>query len=497
MEEENNIYEENKPKNENAHLVNNDPTKIHFEKNPSTLLNNWWNFAKHILSIKEGGVEFLEVLKATREGIVFRGYNVWILICSIVIASVGLNINSTAVIIGAMLISPLMGPIKGIGVAVGTNDFGLLKSSLKNWGITVGISLVTSFLYFLITPINHVTNQLFLRTEPTFLDVVIAFTGGLAGIIAAIKGKNDTVIPGVAIATALMPPLCTAGYGLASKQWNFFFGASYLFLINSLLIALATILVVRYLRFPKKHYIDSIVEKKVKNYILFFLIVMLAPSAYLFYKMSKRTIYENNAQTFIKDVVEKGSNGKVSTYIGYTPDSTYIDVDISGGYASKEMIKFWNVKKKDFKLSDTKIHVYQGSDITHLESQIADLEKNGIYNTQFVGLVSEKDKKIEELSKQLEDLKKNQKVKEPIDFNYLLKSFRIDYPEFNDIKINRSFGLNNKGVQDTTYVLAVQFKPTVKPDVIPQLKSKIANRFKFELKEKAHVQQDSIPVITF
>jgi uncharacterized hydrophobic protein (TIGR00271 family) len=497
MEEENNIYEENIPNKENPNLVENDPTKIHFEKNPSALLSNWGNFIKKILSIKDGEIKYLEVLQSTREGIIFKGYNVWILICSIIIASVGLNINSTAVIIGAMLISPLMGPIKGVGVAVGTNDLGLLKNALKNWGITVGISLVTSFLYFLITPINHVTNQLFLRTEPTFLDVVIAFTGGLAGIIAAVKGKKDTVIPGVAIATALMPPLCTAGYGLASGQWNFFFGASYLFLINSLLIAFATILVVRYLHFPKKHYIDPLVEKKVKNYILFFLIVMLAPSAYLFYKMSKRTIYENNAQTFIHDVIEKGSNGKVSTFIGYTPDSTYIDIDISGGYVSNDMIKFWNDKKKDYDLSDTKIHVYQGSDITHLESQIAELEKNGIYNTQFVGLVSEKDRKIEELSQQLENLKKNQKVKEPIDFKYLLKSFKIDYPEFNDIKINRSFGLNSKGVQDTTYVLAVQFNPNVNSELIPQLKSKIAKRFKFELQEKARVNQDSIPVIVF
>jgi len=497
MEEENNIYEENQPKKENPNLVEVDPTKIHIEKNPSTLLSNWMNFFKHILSIKDGGIKYLEVLQSTREGIVFKGYNVWILICSIIIASVGLNINSTAVIIGAMLISPLMGPIKGVGVAVGTNDLGLLKSSLQNWGITVGISLVTSFLYFLITPIDHVTNQLFLRTEPTFLDVVIAFTGGLAGIIAAVKGKNDTVIPGVAIATALMPPLCTAGYGLASGQWNFFFGASYLFLINSLLIAFATIIVVRYLHFPKRQYLDPLVEKKVKNYIVIFMVVMLAPSAYLFYKMSKRTIYENNAQTFITDVIEKGSNGKVSTYIGYTPDSTFIDIDISGGYASSDMIAFWDNKKKDYDLGDTKIHVYQGSDITHLENQLAELEKNGMYNSQFIGLVSEKEKEIEKLSKQLEKLKKNQKSKEPIDFKYLLNSFKIDYPEFKEIKINRSFGLNQKGLQDTTYTLAVQFKPNVSSELMPQLKSKISKRFKFELKEKAQIKQDSIPVIVF
>ncbi len=497
MGEENNIYNENQPKKDNPNLVDADPTKIHIEKNPSTLISNWVHFLKHILSIKEGGIKYLEVLKDTKEGIVFKGYNVWVLVFSIIIASVGLNVNSTAVIIGAMLISPLMGPIKGVGVAVGTNDLGLLKSSLQNWGITVGISLITSFFYFLITPIDHLTNQLFLRTEPTFLDVVIAFTGGLAGIIAAVKGKNDTVIPGVAIATALMPPLCTAGYGLASGQWNFFFGASYLFLINSLLIAFATIIVVRYLHFPKKQYLDPTVEKKVKNYIVIFMVVMLAPSAYLFYKMSKRTIYENNAQTFITDVIEKGSNGKVSSFIGYTPDSTYIDVDISGGYASDDMIAYWNKKKKDYDLEHTKIHVYQGSDISHLENQLAQLQKNGMFNEQFISVMSEKDKKIEELSKKIENLKNNQQIKDPLDFKYLIKSFKIDYPEFKDIKINRSFGLNSKGVQDTTYVLVVELKPDINPSIIPQLKTKISKRFKFELKEKTNVKQDSIPVIIF
>ncbi|HIP35393.1 MAG TPA: DUF389 domain-containing protein [Crocinitomix sp.] len=497
MEQNNNTYKENQPTNDNSDFVEVDPTKIHIEKNPSTIITNWLKFVKNILSIKEGGIKYVEVLQDTKEGIIFKGYNVWVLVFSIIIASVGLNINSTAVIIGAMLISPLMGPIKGVGVAVGTNDLDLLKNSLKNWGITVGISLLTSFLYFLITPIDHVTNQLFLRTEPTFLDVIIAFTGGLAGIIAAVKGKNDTVIPGVAIATALMPPLCTAGYGLASAEWSFFFGASYLFLINSLLIAFATIIVVRYLKFPKRKYLNPSVEKKVKNYILFFMVVMLTPSAYMFYKMSKRTIYENHAKTFIVEVVENSTDGKVVTFIGYSSDSTYIDIDISGGYASPDMINFWNKKKKDYNLENTTINVYQGSDISHLENQLKQLQQNGMYNQKFISIISDKDKKIETLSKQIEALKQNQKIKEPIDFNYLLKAFKIDYPEFKSIKINRSFGLNNQQKMDTTYILAVEFKPDTKMDIIQTLKTKISKRFKFELSERANIKQDSIPVIVY
>ncbi|MGV6861072.1 MAG: DUF389 domain-containing protein [Putridiphycobacter sp.] len=495
--EENINPDQNKTTPDYTKLVEVDPTKIHIEKNPSTVLSNLVNFIKGILSIREGGIKYNEVLLATREGIIFKGYNVWILICSILIASVGLNVDSNAVIIGAMLISPLMGPIKGIGVAVGTNDFLLLKNALKNWGVTVGISLLTSFLYFLATPIDHLTNQLFLRTEPTFLDVIIAFTGGLAGIIAAVKGKNDTVIPGVAIATALMPPLCTAGYGLASGQWNFFLGASYLFLINSMLIALATLIVVRYMHFPIREYVNPKVEKKVKNYIIVFMVFLLAPSAYLFYTMSKRTIFENNANDFISEVIKKGTDGKITTYVGYESDSMYIDVDISGGYVGKDMIDFWNKKKKDYKLETTFINVFQGSDVSHLENQIKQLEKDGIYNRDFVKLISEKDKKINDLYLEIDDLEKNGGQKDPLDFKYILSGYKIDYPELNEIKISRAFGLNSQGEQDTTYALTVKFKPTINDSLKQSIKSKISTKFKFELEHKTNTTQDSIPVFVF
>jgi len=493
------MEENNKSENieSNNNLIEGDPTKIHIEKNPSTVFQNWIKFLKVTLSIRKGTVKFSDVIKETKESTIFKGYNVWILVCSIVIASVGLNVDSTAVIVGAMLISPLMGPIRGVGFGVGTNDLGLIKLSLKNMGITVGVSLFTSWIYFLITPIDQLTTQLFLRTEPNFLDVIIAFTGGLAGVIAVVKGKNDTVIPGVAIATALMPPLCTAGYGLANGQWNFFFGASYLFLINSVLIALSTVLIVRYLQFPKKHYLDEVIEKKVKNSIIIFTIVVLAPSAYLFYTMIQRTVFENNAQEFVDHVIKYGTDGKVSTFLGYGKDSSYIDIEISGDYVSKDVIKSWNNQRVDYDLSSTFLNIYQGKDYSGLAEKLDLLQQNNINDREFFKTLKEKDKQILELSQKYETLEKESSSKDLIDFNYLLNSFKIDYPEFKSVKINRSFGINRKGENDTTYVMFVKFNPKYENIDQSALKSKISNRLKFELKQKMSFKQDSIPVIVF
>ena len=190
-----------------------------------------------------------EVIEQVRGSIVFRGTNLWILIFAILIASLGLNVNSTAVIIGAMLVSPLMGPIIGMGLAVGISDFELLKQSLKNYGVATLISVVTATVYFFISPLSEAQSELLARTSPSLYDVLIAFCGGAAGVLALTCKSKGQVIPGVAIATALMPPLCTAGYGLATAQWSYFFGAFYLFFINTVFIATATFLGAKLLRF--------------------------------------------------------------------------------------------------------------------------------------------------------------------------------------------------------------------------------------------------------
>lgn len=237
------------------------------------------------------------------QGVEFRGVNVWLLFFAIIIASVGLNVNATAVIIGAMLISPLMGPITGLGLAVGTYDEALLRKSLKNLAIMVFISVVASTLYFIISPLSDARSELLARTQPTIFDVFIAFFGGLAGIIATSrKSQAITVISGVAIATALMPPLCTAGYGIATLQIWYFLGASYLFFINSFFIALATFLMVKYLRFPQAKYVDDKRRRTVKRMITIFTIIVLVPSIYLATDVVQEAAFKTQSNKFIKEL---------------------------------------------------------------------------------------------------------------------------------------------------------------------------------------------------
>lgn len=220
-----------------------------------------------------------ETIKQISSGVTFHGANLWVLIFAILIASLGLNVNSTAVIIGAMLISPLMGPIIGMGLAVGITDLELLKRSATHYLVATVISVITAMLYFIITPLTEAQSELLARTSPTLYDVLIALFGGAAGILAlCTKGKGN-VLPGVAIATALMPPLCTAGYGLAVGNLSYFFGAFYLFFINTVFIALATFLGVRMLRFKRKDSVDAARLAVVNRYMIGAVVLTMLPAA--------------------------------------------------------------------------------------------------------------------------------------------------------------------------------------------------------------------------
>ncbi|MBR4779189.1 MAG: DUF389 domain-containing protein [Bacteroidaceae bacterium] len=233
-------------------------------------------------------------------GVSFRGANLWVLIFAILIASLGLNVNSTAVIIGAMLISPLMGPILGIGLALGTYDLALLGRAAKNYGIATLISILTATVYFLLSPFSEVQSELLARTSPTLYDVLIAFCGGAAGIIAICTNGKGNVIPGVAIATALMPPLCTAGFGLATGNLHFFFGAFYLFLINTIFIALATWGGVRLLRFSQHEHLSAERMRLARRIIPFVILVILIPAALTTVHTVRESIFDRNVSRFIK-----------------------------------------------------------------------------------------------------------------------------------------------------------------------------------------------------
>ncbi len=256
---------------------------------------------KHIANINEH-INIESAQNYIKSNIAFKGPNVWILIFAIVIASVGLNVNSIPVVIGAMLISPLMGPIMGIGMALGINDTILLKKSFKNLMIMTVISVIASTIFFLITPLAlESPTELLARTNPTIYDVFIALFGGFAVIIEVCKKDKGTVIAGAAIATALMPPLCTAGYGLANGNMIYFVGASYLYFINSVFIALATFITIRYLNFPLVKFEDITRQKKVHRIITIFTIILIIPSIYSAITVIKENKFNQSAKKFVAE----------------------------------------------------------------------------------------------------------------------------------------------------------------------------------------------------
>lgn len=246
-----------------------------------------------LLSLRQDQADSEVIDDSIRSGVKVAGTNLWVLIFAILVASVGLNVNSTAVIIGAMLISPLMGPIVGIGYAAAVHDFELIKLALRNLLIFTGISLLTSFLYFLLSPIDTAQSELLARTTPTLWDVLIAFFGGCAGMIALTRQSMSNVVPGVAIATALMPPLCTAGFGLAIGRWDYFAGALFLYTINSVFIASATLALAKIMALPKRAYINESKQLRAKLLIGSTIFCTIVPSVYLAYRFVQGQIFSS------------------------------------------------------------------------------------------------------------------------------------------------------------------------------------------------------------
>lgn len=308
----------------------------------------------------QGQIEtYDEIHDSIVQGISFKGTNIWILVCAIIIASVGLNTNSTAVIIGAMLISPLMGPINGMGYSIAIHDFQLLRQSLKNFGFAVLASIAASTMYFAITPVHTAHSELLARTSPTIYDVLIALFGGFAGIIAISTKQKGNVIPGVAIATALMPPLCTAGYGLATLQFNFFYGAFYLFTINTVCIAYASVLISQMLNFPIRNTNLSEKRKKQINQALSaILLIIVLPSIYLGYLMAQNEKFKANAEKYTKYVgIYKGNyllNNEVTT------STKEIKLTYAGSSLTEEDKESIQKQAKMFSLEDAKITIEQG-----------------------------------------------------------------------------------------------------------------------------------------
>ena len=323
-----------------------------------------------------------ETIESLKKGVEFRGTNLWVLIFAIFLASLGLNTNSTAVIIGAMLISPLMGPIMGFGLGLGITDFDLVKRSLRSYLTATLFSVVTATIYFLISPISEAQSELLARTSPTIYDVLIAFFGGLAGIVAGSTKSKGNVIPGVAIATALMPPLCTAGFGLATGNLSYFLGAFYLYFINTVFISLSTYIVVRVLKYPNKEFLDKKRAMVVRRYMMIIVTCTIIPSLYLTYRVLRNTVFDEQVRSFVNKELDFPNTQVLSRTVAVdTAGRKALNVVLLGDEVPDMMIETARARMRDYGLGGIGLNIQQGFgsdvDINELKSVLMkDLYKN-------------------------------------------------------------------------------------------------------------------------
>ena len=357
-----------------------------------TILKGYFN----VLPDKENESE---IIASISKGVSFYGANLWVLIFAIFIASLGLNVNSTAVIIGAMLISPLMGPIIGMGLAIGINDIELLRRAMKNYLVATVISVITATFYFLITPLDEAQSELLARTSPTLYDVLIAFFGGMAGIVAiCTKGKGN-VIPGVAIATALMPPLCTAGYGIATLQPRFIFGAFYLFLINTLFIALSTALVTLILKVPYHRSISTAKQKKINRMIASITVITVIPSVFIGGITVYQSVMKHNISNYLSEEFVFSDAQMVQSNIDL--QEKVISVSLVGTPISEESIAGLQQKLENYSLENYTLHITQNTTANHSDSENADKITIAIHEHT----ISELQEQLTEKESELEALK--------------------------------------------------------------------------------------------
>lgn len=428
-------------------------------------------------------------IETIKKDMVFRGYVVWVLICSIIIASIGLNLNSTAVVIGAMLISPLMGPILAIGLSVGTNDWDTFKRALKNFGIMVIVSLITSTAYFFITPLGEAQSELLARTTPTFLDALIAIFGGLAGIIGVSRRNRGNVIPGVAIATALMPPLCTAGYGLANGHWAYFFGASYLFMLNSIFIAGATFVIVRYLKFPLVTFVDIKKEKRTRRYMAVFTVLVLLPSAWIFYGLVQETIFRGKAEAFISLNLKIEGTEIISKKITYTDSVSRIDIFMMGEPIAEQTKKHLEKTMLDEGLENTVLKIHQPKDMSSdIAGKLSKEVRVGILEDLYKrneNLIEEKNERIIKLENQI-----LQYQKDVIPFEGLSNEMSTLYPNIQRMSYSVSLEMNGSKIDTIpTFILGWEKNQS--------LKSKANDKTVLETWLKQRLQLDTLRIIEY
>lgn len=403
-----------------------------------------------------------EVNSNIHKGIMIRGTNLWVLIFAIFIASLGLNTNSTAVIIGAMLISPLMGPIIGMGYSMGVYDFNLLKESLRNFLFMIVVSLITSAVFFTLPLITSTQSELLARTQPTTYDILIALFGGLAGMVAQTrKDRTGTVIPGVAIATALMPPLCTVGYGLATFQFRFMLGALYLFTINSIFIALASFIVTRVMNFKMIGELEPDKLKKLKRAMVAVIIIVTLPSVLIAISIIQRSAFEANYRNFVDEAFKYDNTFVVESKYEYNANprkQSVIEVRLFGEPLSDNVIN--NIRG-------------QMSSVYHLPKvdlvvRQSNQEDGGIAITalqsNYTEMLNEKNRQISHLQEQLSSIR----TADTLAVSSMTRELGIFVPEINDMSLQRHISYNTDGAAtDTAYICIISFRDET--DIQPKI----------------------------
>lgn len=411
-----------------------------------TYFSDYFNLSSQLLPQQQSEQEI-------RDGVSFRGTNIVILVLAILIASLGLNTNSTAVIIGAMLISPLMGPIIGVGLGVGICDFTLIQRALRNLVMAAGFSIVASTLYFLISPVSEGHSELLARTSPTIYDVLIGFVGGFAGILAIGSTSKGNVIPGVAIATALMPPLCTAGYGLATWQLNYFFGAGYLFLINSIYIAFATFIGVKLLKYKTIETADLQRARKVRRVVYTVAILTMLPSIWLTWRMLNQTKFAMQASKFVDAECVFPDTQVLSEKTSIENGDPTLTITLIGQPLPTDSLKFALTSRLgDYGLENTRLVILQGSNVIH-NNTVSSEGMRDVYAMAQTTIVNQQ--------QQLDSLRTVLKLQNASANSgaSIAPEIKVLFPEIADIAITKSIfaSVDRPGVTDTLNLALVNY----------------------------------------
>lgn len=430
----------------------------------SVIFAFYW-FLKHRFDLDDDKADELKTIEYMERNVEFKGANLWILIFAVIIASVGLNVNSTAVIIGAMLISPLMSPILGIGLSIAINDLDFLRKSLKNLSVATVFSVAASTLYFLLSPLSDAQSELLARTNPTIWDVLIAFFGGLAGMVAGSRNEKSNAIPGVAIATALMPPLCTAGYGIATGNLYYFLGAFYLFFINGVFISLGTFLIVRLMNYPQKEFADVNRRKRVRAGIAFFVLITILPSIYLAYRTVQRSVFERNAMKFIAGEIAFKDTRVIASRFDYNSEKPLIEISLFGRRISEDTINALATRLPDYRLGNATLNIFQGQEGITGEAALTDRLRRGLIDElyrQNQDALRTRDEKIDYLERQVLDFRQDEMLSHQV-----AEEAKSLYPSLKTFTLSRAIVVKfDPQKQDTAYMAVVEFvKPPARAEI--------------------------------